>query len=357
MFLTWNRNKRSICVDMRKPEGIALIKRLVKDADVFMENYRPGVADDMGLGWAELQSINPRLVYCSTNAWGSVGPWRDYPGTDPVVQAASGVMSVTGERDGGPVMVGIPIADYCAAMLTVQAVLLGICARNATRLGQHIELSMLGSLLFGLTTRVGPYFATGENPVRWGRSHSQVVPNQTFKTKDGYASMAVLLNENWAPFCEALGHPELANDERFDTNPKRVERRDELDAILNRIIETRSTAEWGERMHARQILFAPVHSFSEILNHPQTEANGFVIDVEHPTVGPFKQIGPVIKMSDTPGSIRMAPPRLGEHTSEVLNEFGWSVEEIQELEQCGVILKEARRGDSQQRSSTIGTPK
>ena len=200
MFLTWNRNKRSVCLDLRQPEGLEVAYRLIDQADVVMENYRAGVAEEIGIGPKAVLARNPRIVYCSINAFGSVGPWAKRPGTDPVVQAMSGVMSVTGERDGGPLLVGIPVADYSSAMLAVQGICLGLLSRERTGKGQEVEISMLHALAFGLTTRVGPFFATGEDPTRWGSQHSQVVPYQAFQTKDGHAVAGTWGDADWPKF-------------------------------------------------------------------------------------------------------------------------------------------------------------
>lgn len=334
MFLTWNRNKRSICLDMRTAAGLAAAHRLIESVDVVMENFRPGVADEIGIGWDTVRTLNDRAIYVSVNAFGSKGPWRERPGTDPIVQAMSGVMSVTGEADGGPVLVGIPVADYSSAMVAVQAVLLGLLARNVTGKGQHIEVPMFGSLLFGLTTRIGPYFLTGEDPQRFGSQHSQVVPYQAFETQDGWV-VAGVWGDGWEAFCAALDWPELVADERFDTNSKRVAQRDTMSALLSAHIKQRTSADWEERFVAHGVLFSPVNSFSDIVNHPQTEAMGLVLEVDHPRLGPLQQIGPVILMDETPGRVRTAPPDLGQHTREVLTELGYDEAETDELFRSG----------------------
>lgn len=338
MFLTWNRNKRSICVDMRTPAGLEVVHRLVDGADVFMESYRPGVADEIGVGYEALSARNPRLIYCSTNAFGSKGPWRDRPGTDPVVQAMSGVMSVTGERDGGPVLVGIPIADYTASLMTAQAILLALLARERTGRGQRVEVPMVGTLVFGLTTRVGPYFLTGEDPGRWGSQHSQVVPYQAFQTADGWAVAGVWGDSGWGDFCAAIDWPELASDPRFDSNVKRVERRDELTELLQERMLTRTTAEWEARFAEHGSLFAPVNRFSDVLEHPQSEAMGYVTEIEHPSAGRLRQVAPVIQMSETPGAIRNVPPLLGQHTVEVLREAGLDEDQVESLIADKVVI-------------------
>jgi crotonobetainyl-CoA:carnitine CoA-transferase CaiB-like acyl-CoA transferase len=336
MFLTWNRNKRSVCLDLRKPEGLEVAYRLIDRADVVMENFRAGVADEIGIGAKEVLARNPRVIYCSVNAFGSVGPWATRPGTDPVVQAMSGVMSVTGERDGGPLLVGIPVADYSSAMLAVQGICLGLLSRAQTGRGQRVEISMLHALAFGLTTRVGPYFATGEDPTMWGSQHSQVVPYQAFETKDGFAVSGTWGDADWPKFCDALGWPELAEDPRYDTNVKRVECRDEVSEKIQSRFTARTTSEWEERFSSRGVLFAPVNTFSELFNHPQAEAMKLVINVDHPTAGTQRQLAPAVRLEDTPARVDRPAPLLGQHTEEVLVEFGWSPDEVQGLVDRGV---------------------
>lgn len=339
LFLMWNRGKRSLAVDMRRPEGKAVIRRLALDADVLVENYRPGVAEQMGIGYAELSELNERLIHCSISAFGREGPMAGHPGTDPVVQAASGVMSVTGEPDGGPCLVGVPIADFTGAMTCVQGVLLALLARERTGRGQKVDVSMLHALMSSLTTRLASHWTTGEDPRRHGGAHSVVMPYEAFRTADGYAVAGVWGgNDGWRPFCETIGRPELADDERFPDNVSRVRRRDELKPLLDETFAERTTGEWEERFRARGVLFSPVYTFSEILAHPQVTGSGFVGEVEHPTLGRVAQLGPVIGLSETPGRIHSPPPTLGQHTRDVLGGAGYDDEGIAALARDGVIV-------------------
>jgi crotonobetainyl-CoA:carnitine CoA-transferase CaiB-like acyl-CoA transferase len=338
IFLQWNRGKRSVALDLRKPEAIEVIRRLVVDCDVLVENYRPGVASEIGIGYEAMSALNPRLIYTSVSAFGPTGPMAPYPGTDPVVQAVSGVMSVTGEPDGGPLLVGVPIADFTGAMLCAQAVMLGLLARDRTGRGQKIDVSMLYGLLSALTTRLATHWTTGEDPGRFGSAHSVVVPYQAFQTKDGFAVAGVWGGEGWPKFCEAIGHAELVEDERYKTNIDRVKRRAEVTALLQEILLTRTTAEWEERFNAQGALFGPVHTFSQAFAQEQVQQAGLVKMIDHPRLGPIKQLGPVIAMSDTPGEIRSAPPLLGEHTDEVLRQAGYGDEEIAAMKADGVAV-------------------
>lgn len=338
VFLMWNRGKRSLALNLRDNNALEVIHRLVSDADVIVENYRPGVADEIGIGYDKLSLINPGLVYVSVSAFGPEGPLAPYPGTDPVVQAMSGVMSVTGEADGDPLLVGVPVADFTGALLGAQAVLLGILARNQTGRGQKIDVSMLFGLMSSLTTRLASHWATGGDPRPMGAAHSVVVPYERFATSDGYVVAGVWGDDGWGTFCDAVGLPELIDDERFSTNQRRLERRPEITKILqDRFLEL-TTAEWQERFYEKKVLFAPVLGFTDILSHPQVADAGIVQEVRHSRLGDIPQLGPVIGLSETPGMIRRPPPVFGEHTIEVLVEAGWTEQQARRLCEDGVAF-------------------
>jgi crotonobetainyl-CoA:carnitine CoA-transferase CaiB-like acyl-CoA transferase len=337
VFLMWNRGKRDIALDMRSDDGLRIFRRLVEDADVLMESFRPGVAERMGIGYDAMSAINPRLIYCSVSAFGSQGPWAARPGTDPAAQAMSGVMSVTGERDGAPILVGVPVGDFAGAMQCVQGILLALEARHRTGRGQRVEVSLLFALLSALTTRLASYWTTDRDPVRYGGAHSVVVPYQVFKTADGYAVAGVWAQEGWGRFCEAAGVPGLETDPRFATNPDRVEHRDALIEALEGIFVEHTTAHWDERFEAASALFAPVLSFSEILNHPQVQSAEVIQELPHPVAGLTRHLGPTIRLSDTPGRIHTSSPLLGQHTTEVLRQLGYSTEEIDDWAERGVV--------------------
>lgn len=338
-FLMWNRGKRSLALDMRKPRGKEIVRRLAETADVVFENYKPGTAGRMGIGYDDLKEANPGLIYISLSAFGR-GPLEPYPGTDPVVQAMSGVMSVTGERGGPPILVGVPMADFTAAMVGAQAVMLGLIARGKTGKGQYIEVSMLHALMSALTTRLATYWATGLEPGRNGGAHSLVMPYQVWQTADGYMVAGVWNGGNvmWPKFCEAAGLPELADNPLYATNPDRLAHREELAEILQPQFLTQPTAVWEERFRRLQVLFSPIYTFGELLNHPHVRQAGILGSLHHPLLGDIPQLTPAISLSDTPGGLNRHPPLLGEHTRDVLGEAGYSADEIEHMVQSHEVL-------------------
>ncbi|GAB6987545.1 CaiB/BaiF CoA-transferase family protein [Nocardioides pyridinolyticus] len=336
LFLMWNRGKRSIALNLHNPEAIEVVHKLAAESDVFVENYRPGVAERMGLGYEDLRKINPGLIYISVSGFGR-GPLEEWPATDPVVQAMSGVMSVTGEVDGPPILVGVPIADFAGAQGVIQSALLGLIARGRTGVGQYIEVSMLHVLMSALTTRLALHWATGEVPERLGGAHSAVAPYNVFKTLDGYMVAGVWgAGEAWPSFCAALGVPELVDDERFKTNKSRVDHRDVLVPLIEAITSARPTAYWQGVFREHHVLFGPVLDFPSLLSHEHVKHAGIVSSVEHTSAGTIPQLAPVLKMSATPGAIKRPPPRLGEHTAEILAGLGYEDGDIARLLDGGV---------------------
>ncbi len=331
MFLIWNRSKRSIAIDTRKPDAGEILRRLVSGADMLVENFRPGVAEAMGIGYEAVSALNPRLIYLSITAFGRSGPYAQSPGTDPVVQAMSGVMSVTGERGGDPVLVGLPVADYTSAMVAVQGALLALFARERSGRGQRVDIPMLGALAFGLTTRLANYWWGGKEPQREGSAHSSVAPYQLYKASDGDVVAGAWTRDTWPRFCAALGLPELADDVHFASNQLRMENRAALNSLLSAAFAKRPVHEWEQEFRAANALFGPVLTIPQVLKHPQMEALGMVQSIDHPKLGPIPQLGAPILMSDTPGRLDRPPPAYGEHTAEVLAELGYSPTEIGRL--------------------------
>ncbi|MDI3298106.1 MAG: CoA transferase [Bacillota bacterium] len=340
-FLSVNRNKRSLAVDLATAEGRRVVYRIAETADVVIENFRPGTADRLGIGYRQLRQFNPRLVYCSISGFGQTGPDRDRPGFDAVAQAMSGMMSITGEPDGEPTKHGMSIADLTAGMWAAFAIVAALYERERSGEGQYLDVSLLDGQIAWLTYVAGAYFATGRNPSRLGSAHPNIVPYQPFATADGHIMVAVGNDRLWRSFCEALGLPELAGDPRFATNPARVEHRSELIPLLAARLATRSSAEWTEALDRAGVPCGPILTVGEALSHPQVAAREMVVEMDHPTAGRIRTTGLPVKFSRTPGRIASPPPLLGQQTLEILREAGFSEAEVERLQEAGAIPGEA----------------
>jgi formyl-CoA transferase/CoA:oxalate CoA-transferase len=337
VFLTVNRNKRSIALDLARPDGLAAFDRLVARADVVLEAYRGGVAERLGIDWARVARINPRLVYCSLSAFGPDGPWRDKPGVDMLVQAMGGLMAVMGEPDGPPVLCGAPVLDTVGALMAGQGILTALLHRERTGEGQRVDVSLLAGTLLAHAARLSIFLATGEEPGRWGSGHPYIVPFQAFEASDGWVYVAVWLDRLWAPFCDAIGDPSLARDPRFATRVDRVQRRAELTAELAPVFRTRTVADWMARLEAHDVLCAPVNRYADLPRDPQIVASRLIVEQEHPRAGRFRTLDTPIRFDRTPGGIRTPAPGLGEHTDVVLAEAGLTRAEIAGLRKSGTI--------------------
>lgn len=337
-FLAINRNKRSVALDLKHEEGRAAVRRLAAWADVLVENFRPGVAERLGLGAATLTAAHPGLVYCSISAFGQQGPGRDRPGYDLVIQAESGLMSITGEPDGPPAKVGIAVADILSGMNAAYAIVAALYARPARGgRGGVIDASLYDSLLAFLSTLVTSYTATGRPPGRWGSAHPQIVPYQGFAAADGHLVVCVTNDKFWRLFCECVGRPELADDPRFATNADRVANRDLLIPQLADAFAARTVGEWLERLGRVGIPVGPIRTLDAALADPVVAARGMLVAVEHPTAGPVRMAGIPWHGDAAPGAIRRPPPRLGEHTDEVLAEVGYDRAAVARLRALGVV--------------------
>jgi crotonobetainyl-CoA:carnitine CoA-transferase CaiB-like acyl-CoA transferase len=337
VFLTVNRNKRSVALDLARPEGRAAFERLAATADVVVEAYRGGVAERLGIDWTRLQPINPRLIYCSLSAFGPDGPWRDKPGVDMLVQAMGGLMAVMGEPDGPPVLCGAPVLDTIGALMAGQGVLTALLHRERTGEGQRVDVSLLNGTLLAHAARLSIFLATGEEPGRWGSGHSYIVPFQAFQARDGWVYVAVWIDRLWQPFCEAIGEPALASDARYATRADRLARRAELTERLAKVFAARTVADWMARLEAHDVLCAPVNRYADLPHDAQVRATGMLVEQDHPRAGRFRTLDTPIRFSSTPGTIRAPAPALGEHTEAVLAESGFSAAEVAELRKGGVI--------------------
>lgn len=337
-FLALNRNKKSVTLNLKTNAGRRIFLELAARADVVVENFRPGVADRLGIGWSALAPRNPRLIYCAVSGYGQSGPYRDLPGVDPLLQARSGMMSVNSEIDGRPLKIATPVPDFNAAMLAAYGVAVALYERERTGQGQRVEVSLLDAAVFGLLPREWDYFATGVPPRRLGGRHAQLVPYETYRCADGrFIFVGVLNDPMWPRFCAAMDRPDLRDDPRFADNTSRVEHRAALEPIVDALFAQRPSADWLAALQAQDVLCAPVNDFAEALSDPQVLHNEMVVTVEHPVGGPIKVLGVPVKLSATPGSVRMPPPRLGADTADVLSRLGYSAGDIECLRAEGVI--------------------
>jgi crotonobetainyl-CoA:carnitine CoA-transferase CaiB-like acyl-CoA transferase len=337
LHLTVNRNKRSLCLDLTKPEGRAAFRRVAARADVVIEAFRNGVAEKLGIDSATLQALNPRLIYCSLSAFGPTGPWKSKPGLDALAQAVGGLMAITGEADGGPALVGAPVADTIGGLLAIQGILTALIARGRTGQGQRVDACLLDGMLLAHTARLSVFHETGERLPRYGSGHPEIVPYQAFRAKDDWIFVAVWKDDTWRPFCQVAGRPELTDDPRFATRNDRRANRKELAALMETIISQRTVEEWMVALEAIDVLCAPVNGYPELVTHPAVVASGMIAEQEHPRAGRFKTIATPVKLEKTPGTIRTGAPALGEHSREVLGEAGLEAAEIEALASRGII--------------------
>jgi|ERR1035437_473253 formyl-CoA transferase/CoA:oxalate CoA-transferase len=336
-FLAVNRNKRGIAVDLKSEQGRDIALRLAEHADVVVENFRPGTAARLGLGYDELTARNPRLIYASISGFGQTGPYAAQPGYDAIAQALGGLMSVTGETDGEPVRVGNSAADIGAAMWAVIGILAALHARDTTGHGDWIDISLLDGQIAWLTYLAGGYFASGEVPRRYGSAHPSIVPYQALRTGDGHLMVAVGNDTLWRRFAPLLGLPELVDDPRFATNPDRVIHRGELIPLIEAALAARGSAEWADALSQVGIPAGAINNVDAALVHPQVQARDMVLTAEHPTAGTLRMTGSPIKLSHHTTTVRRPPPTLGEHTDEVLGELGYSAADIAALRDSGVV--------------------
>jgi formyl-CoA transferase/CoA:oxalate CoA-transferase len=334
-FLSINRNKESVTLDFKQPEGRSLLETLIDRADVLVENFRPGTLAKQGLDYASIQSRYPRLVYCSISGFGHTGPRRPEAGYDAVMQGEGGLMSITGAADGPPYRLGVAIADIVTGMFAAQGITAALLARERTGRGQAVDIAMLDSVAALLTYQAGIYFATGRAPGRMGNRHPTIVPYETFSASDGEFVLAVGNDDQWRRFCRVAG---LEEDERFATNRQRVTAYDELRRILEARLQREPRAYWIERLTAAGVPCGSVRDLAELFADPQIAARAMVEELQHATVGPMRVLGTPLKLSETAASIRTPPPRLGEHTASVLSrEAGLSAADIDALRAKGVI--------------------
>ena len=316
-YLGLNRNKRSITLDFSTPEGKQRLLDLIRTATVLVENFRPGTLEKQGLGYEALKALNPGLIYCSISGYGQTGPYASRPGYDFVAQAESGIMSVTGEIDGEPMRVGVPVGDLSGGMFACMAILAALRVRDRTGRGQYIDISLLETTTSLLSNVSSNHLISGEEAQRYGNGHPNIVPYQAFRTRDGYVVVACGNDRLYQGLCRLLGRDDLAADPRFATNPQRVRNRQELIPALQEEFLQRDTGDWLPELRAAGIPCGPINSVSQVFSDPQIQARGFVWECEHPTAGTIRLSGSPIHLSETPTRLYKAPPLLGEDNDAV----------------------------------------
>ncbi len=337
-FLCVNRNKRSLTLNLKSDQGLKILKELIRQSDILVENFKVDTLDKWGLDYAALQQLKPGLIYCTITGYGYTGPYRHLPGYDFIIQAQGGLMSITGPEQGEPYKVGVAIADITAGLFACNAILAALFEHQRSGRGQRIDISLLDSQVAWLANVGSNYLISGETPSRYGNAHPNIVPYQTFKTQDGYFALGIGNDYQWKQFCEKAGRIEWMDDVRFTTNAERVNHRGELIPLLTELFAQADTADWLAILGAIGVPCGPINSIDQVLNDPQVQAREMVIQVEHPSEGVVKMVASPLKIPTAPPVIRMPPPRLGEHTDQILHELlGLDQKTIQDLRDSQVI--------------------
>jgi formyl-CoA transferase/CoA:oxalate CoA-transferase len=337
-FVTLHRNKRGVVIDLKRPEGKELFFRLVERCDIVLENYRVGALERLGLDYQAARKRNPGIIYCSISGFGQDGPYRDRAALDLILQAESGMISVTGEAGTSGTRAGVSIADLTAGMYCAYGVMLALRVKERTGEGQHVDISMLDGQLALLGTSIANYFANGEIPRPMGTAYPVVVPYQTFRTKTRDLALAIAGEKIWRKFCPTIGRPGLLDDPRYRTTTDRMNNRDELIPTLQEVFLTRTYEEWEPLLLGNDIPVGAINNLAEAVEHPQVKARHTLIELKHPRVGKVRAVGSPVRLSRTPARVRSPAPVHGQHTGEVLREMlGMNPEEIAALETAGVI--------------------
>jgi crotonobetainyl-CoA:carnitine CoA-transferase CaiB-like acyl-CoA transferase len=337
-FLSANRNKRSLTVNLKDPAGLEIIHRLVQISDVFIENFRTGVLDKMGLGYEALKEGNPGLVYCSVSGYGRTGPYKERPGYDAIVQAEGGLMSITGPKEGPASRVGIPIIDITSGMFAASAILAALYERLESGLGQHVDVSLLDTQAALLANVASNYLVGGEPPKRVGNAHPNIAPYEPFQAKDKGFVIGAANQRQWEKLCDTIQQPDLKTDPRFLTNQERVKNREALIEVLNNIFQEKEAQDWLDQIQSAGLPCGPINSVPEVFQHPQRNERGLVQEVQHATAGTVSLTGFPYKLSRTPAETHQPPPTLGEHNREILIDLlGYSQVDIDQMEREGII--------------------
>jgi len=318
-FFELNRSKKSVALDLKTPDGAAALRQLIQTADVLIENFRPGSLAELGFDYASASAINPRLIYCSIAGYGQTGPDAQLPGYDAVIQGEAGIMDMTGFPGGDPTRVGVAITDYLAGLYAIQGILLALHERERSGRGQHVDIGLFDAMLSVMRLPHSVLVATGQDPTRAGNDHLTIAPYEPVRAKDGLLIVAVANPRLWDRFCEAIERPDLHEDGRFRTNTDRVKNRAALKRELEQQFSSWTVDELARRLGAKNVPFGRVRSMREAIAHPQVAPRGLLVRQQHPQFGEVTTLGPVIKLSRTPADVKLPPPALGEHTTEVLD--------------------------------------
>jgi formyl-CoA transferase len=335
-FMTMNRDKRGLTVDLKRPEGVEIVKRLVKTADVFVQNYRPGVAERLGLGYEDLRAVNPRLIYCSVSGFGGTGPYALRGGYDLIAQGMSGVISVTGE-EGAPAKSGVPLSDLCAGLFAAYGILCALEFRQRTGEGQLVDTSLLEAAMALTVWEATEYWVTGKAPKPLGSAHRLTAPYQALRAADGYFTVGANNDKLYEALCRAIARADLLEDPRFKGRGARMENRAALIESIEKTTIGETRAHWLDRLDREGVPAGPINSYAEALTDPHALARRMIVDLTHPGAGAIKALGIPVKLSETPGAVDRAAPLLGEHTSEILTELGFTNAEQRALGEQGII--------------------
>lgn len=336
-YLSFNRNKRNIAINLKHPDGVAVVKKLAAKADVLLESFRTGTTEKMGLGYEDVKAINPRVIYCGISGFGRSGPLSKKGGYDLMVQAYSGLMSLTGEPDRTPLRVGFSLVDITCGWIAYGGIMTALYQREKTGKGQYVEASLLEGMVSAASYHIVNYLATGNIPGPLGQGHPSLTPYQMFPTQDGRVMLGAANDGLWRKFCDVAKRHDLAEDPRFITNLDRVNNRPALIAILETLFKTKTTQAWVELLEAAGIPNAPVNTIADLVDDDQVAQRDMIANVPHPKIAGLRAPASPLKLADAPASIRHHPPAKGEHTEAILQELGYTADDIVRLEACGAI--------------------